>query len=101
MIINGIPLILRKVSGGRIVPTNNYETAEKWHIPPGSLVPGWMWVQILFFLKLIIISPDRQRLRGKGSVSPDRSQVGDVDVAALESSYSRSGAELEKVDTRP
>jgi len=84
MIINGIPLILRKVSGGRIVPTNNYETAEKWHIPPGSLVPGWM-----------------QRLRGKGSVSPDRSQVGDVDVAALESSYSRSGVELEKVDTRP
>jgi hypothetical protein len=44
---------------------------------------------------------DRLRLRGKGSISPDRSQVGDVEVEVLGRSDSRSGAELEKVDTRP
>jgi len=42
MILNGVPLILKKLSGGRVVPINNYESAEKWDIPPGSLIPSWM-----------------------------------------------------------
>ena len=43
IILNGIPLALRKASGGRIVP-GNYEFAEPWVIPPGSIIPYWMRV---------------------------------------------------------
>lgn len=41
VLINGIPLALKKISGGRIVPPN-YDAAEEWVIPPGGIVPLWM-----------------------------------------------------------
>lgn len=41
IILNGIPLFLRKISGGRIVPSS-YDMAEPWVIPPGSIVPRWI-----------------------------------------------------------
>ncbi|KAF9483668.1 xanthine/uracil permease [Pholiota conissans] len=41
MLLNGIPLILRKLSKGRIVP-HEYELSEEWVIPPGSLIPPWI-----------------------------------------------------------
>lgn len=44
VLINGIPLILRKISKGRIIPPNYYEDSEEWIIPPGSILPNWMWV---------------------------------------------------------
>lgn len=40
ILLNGIPAIIRKLSGGRIVPPN-IEAAEPWIIPPGGLVPVW------------------------------------------------------------
>ena len=43
MLLNGIPLALKKISGGRIVPPD-IETAEKWVIPPGGITPPWMYV---------------------------------------------------------
>lgn len=43
LLLNGIPWILRKVSNDRIVPPT-YGSAEPWVIPPGSIVPGWMYV---------------------------------------------------------
>ncbi|KAF8234078.1 hypothetical protein L208DRAFT_1263458 [Tricholoma matsutake] len=42
MVINSFPLILTKISGGQIIPTNKYEAAERWEIPRGSLIPSWM-----------------------------------------------------------
>ncbi|KAF9445193.1 xanthine/uracil permease [Macrolepiota fuliginosa MF-IS2] len=42
LILNGVPLILRKISGGRIVPPNWEEDSEEWVIPPGSIVPYWI-----------------------------------------------------------
>lgn len=44
VLINGIPLILRKISKGRIIPPNYYEDSEEWIVPPGSVLPEWMWV---------------------------------------------------------
>ncbi|KAG9225487.1 hypothetical protein CCMSSC00406_0002990 [Pleurotus cornucopiae] len=41
IVLNGIPLALKKISGGRIVPPN-YDTAEEWSPPTGSLVPIWI-----------------------------------------------------------
>jgi len=41
MILNGIPLFLKKISKGRIVPPD-YDLAEEWVIPPGGIVPSWM-----------------------------------------------------------
>jgi AGZA family xanthine/uracil permease-like MFS transporter len=42
IILNGFPVILKKVSGGRIIPPN-YDAAEEWVVPPGGLVPYWMY----------------------------------------------------------
>ncbi|KAJ3519069.1 hypothetical protein NM688_g9356 [Phlebia brevispora] len=41
VLINGIAWLIRKISGDRFPPPN-YDAAEPWVIPPGSIVPGWM-----------------------------------------------------------
>jgi AGZA family xanthine/uracil permease-like MFS transporter len=41
MILNGVPLALKKISGGRIVPPD-IEAAEAWVIPPGGITPPWI-----------------------------------------------------------
>jgi len=41
VLLNGIPLVLKKISGGRILPPN-YEASEEWVIPPGGVVPLWI-----------------------------------------------------------
>ena len=41
LIINGPAWALRKISGGRIAPPN-YDLAERWVVPPGGIVPGWV-----------------------------------------------------------
>jgi len=41
IILNGTPLLLKKLSGGRIVPPN-YADAEEWVIPPGGILPYWI-----------------------------------------------------------
>ncbi|KAJ8519293.1 hypothetical protein ONZ45_g3763 [Pleurotus djamor] len=38
ILLNSIPLFLRKISGGRIVPPN-YDAAEQWSVPQGSMIP--------------------------------------------------------------
>ncbi|KAK7460565.1 hypothetical protein VKT23_009286 [Stygiomarasmius scandens] len=41
LVINGIPWILMKISGGRLTPPN-YDASEEWVIPPGSIFPWWI-----------------------------------------------------------
>jgi AGZA family xanthine/uracil permease-like MFS transporter len=41
LVLNGLPWVLRKVTGDRIVPSY-YGNAEPWIAPPGGIVPGWM-----------------------------------------------------------
>lgn len=41
VLINGIPFILRKISGDRIMPPN-YDASEPWVVPPGGIVPFWL-----------------------------------------------------------
>ncbi|KDR72982.1 hypothetical protein GALMADRAFT_142684 [Galerina marginata CBS 339.88] len=41
VLLNGIPLLIKKVSGGRIVP-HDYDRAEEWVIPPGGILPPWI-----------------------------------------------------------
>ncbi|KAF8896859.1 xanthine/uracil permease [Gymnopilus junonius] len=41
ILLNGIPLAIRKASGGRIVP-NDYDMSEAWVIPPGGILPPWL-----------------------------------------------------------
>ena len=48
LLINGIPYILRKISKDRIVPPD-YHLAEEWVVPPGGIVPHWMWLLLLLF----------------------------------------------------
>ncbi|KAK2462183.1 hypothetical protein APHAL10511_005815 [Amanita phalloides] len=40
-LLNGIPFLLRKATGGKVLPFD-YENAEEWVIPPGSILPGWI-----------------------------------------------------------
>ncbi|KAF8151727.1 xanthine/uracil permease [Crassisporium funariophilum] len=41
VLLNGIPLLLKKLSGGRIVPSD-FEASEEWVIPPGGILPPWI-----------------------------------------------------------
>lgn len=41
VILNGIPWLIRKASGGRIIPPL-YDLGEQWKVPPGGFVPRWM-----------------------------------------------------------
>jgi len=41
ILLNGIPLILKKVSGGKIIPAD-YDASEEWVIPAGGMTPPWM-----------------------------------------------------------
>jgi AGZA family xanthine/uracil permease-like MFS transporter len=41
ILLNGIPLAIRKLSGDRIFPAN-YDAKEPWIIPPGGIVPIWI-----------------------------------------------------------
>lgn len=41
IILNGVPRLLRIISGGRIVP-GNFENSEEFVVPPGSIVPFWI-----------------------------------------------------------
>jgi AGZA family xanthine/uracil permease-like MFS transporter len=41
ILLNGLPWLLRKVSGERVVPSD-YSKAEPWVIPPGGIIPVWM-----------------------------------------------------------
>lgn len=42
LLLNGIPLVIKRISGGRLLPSN-YEDSEKWTVPPGGIVPAWMY----------------------------------------------------------
>jgi AGZA family xanthine/uracil permease-like MFS transporter len=41
ILLNGIPLAIRKLTGDRIVPAN-LDAKEPWVIPPGGIVPVWV-----------------------------------------------------------
>ncbi|KAH9939648.1 xanthine/uracil permease [Epithele typhae] len=41
VLLNGGAALLRTASGGRVLPPN-YDLAERWAVPPGGIVPGWM-----------------------------------------------------------
>ena len=41
VLINGTAWLLLKISGGRIVPPS-YDLAERWAVPPGGIIPGWI-----------------------------------------------------------
>jgi len=41
ILLKGIPWVVQKLTGGRIVP-RNLNAAEPWIIPPGGLIPVWI-----------------------------------------------------------
>ncbi|KAK0200353.1 permease family-domain-containing protein [Desarmillaria ectypa] len=41
LLLNGIPWIIGKLTGGRILPPT-IDAAEEWVIPPGGILPPWM-----------------------------------------------------------
>ena len=43
ILLNGSAWVLLKISGGRIAPPN-YDLAERWAVPPGGIMPGWVKV---------------------------------------------------------
>jgi len=52
MLLNGIPLALKKISGGRIVPHDS-ENSEEWVIPPGGIIPPFVYVSSFPELKCV------------------------------------------------
>ncbi|KAF8966071.1 xanthine/uracil permease [Flammula alnicola] len=64
MLLNGIPLLIKKLTGGRIVP-HEYDIAEEWVIPPGGIIPPWVYVYFLFpFLALLLSSSSPKSIVG-------------------------------------
>ena len=45
VLLNGFAFLLAKCTGGRIRPSD-FEHREEWVIPPGSILPGWMYVTL-------------------------------------------------------
>ena len=43
VILNGGAWLVKKLTCGAIVPPN-YDLAERWVVPPGGIVPGWVRV---------------------------------------------------------
>ncbi|KAJ7350272.1 permease family-domain-containing protein [Mycena albidolilacea] len=41
LLLNGVPWIITRLTGGRIVPPN-IEMSEEWVIPPGGMIPLWI-----------------------------------------------------------
>ena len=41
ILLNGIPLAIRRATGGRLVPAD-YDRSEAWVIPPGGILPPWV-----------------------------------------------------------
>ena len=41
VLLNGGAWLVRKLTCGAFVPPN-YDLAERWVIPPGGIVPGWV-----------------------------------------------------------
>ncbi|KAG7442233.1 uncharacterized protein BT62DRAFT_936350 [Guyanagaster necrorhizus] len=41
LLLNGIPWIIGKISGGRILPPT-IDAAEEWVVPPGGIIPPWI-----------------------------------------------------------
>ncbi|KIL58597.1 hypothetical protein M378DRAFT_170416 [Amanita muscaria Koide BX008] len=41
ILLNGTAFVLKKLSGGVMVPPN-YDEAELWVVPPGSMIPIWI-----------------------------------------------------------
>lgn len=41
VLLNGVPWLIQKATGGRIVPPD-LDASEEWVIPPGSIVPYWI-----------------------------------------------------------
>jgi len=61
LLLNGIPLVLRKLSRDRLLPTD-YEVKEHWAIPPGGIVPIWVYVYGFFFLLRYLSSTESRRV---------------------------------------
>jgi AGZA family xanthine/uracil permease-like MFS transporter len=49
LLLNGVPWIITRLTGGRIIPPN-IEMSEEWVIPPGGMIPMWMCVLNFLFL---------------------------------------------------
>jgi AGZA family xanthine/uracil permease-like MFS transporter len=43
LVLNGIPWAITRLTEGRIVPPNT-ELSEEWVVPPGGIIPPWMYV---------------------------------------------------------
>ena len=56
VLLNGIVLLVRKATAGRIIPPN-LDASEKWVVPPGGIVPLWMFVIFLFVTRRITENP--------------------------------------------
>ncbi|KAJ7874698.1 permease family-domain-containing protein [Mycena olivaceomarginata] len=41
LLLNGVPWIITRLTGGRIIPPN-IEMSEEWVIPPGGMIPMWI-----------------------------------------------------------
>ncbi|KAF9530658.1 xanthine/uracil permease [Crepidotus variabilis] len=41
VLLNGIPLIIKTLTRGRVIPFN-YHRADEWIVPPGGILPPWM-----------------------------------------------------------
>ena len=54
LLLNGIPFVLRKISGGKLLPLH-YELKEKWVMPPGGIAPIWVYVlESVLYIKVLI-----------------------------------------------
>jgi hypothetical protein len=85
MLLNGIPLVLKKITGGRLVPPD-YDAAEEWVIPPGGITPIWVYVFNPFSRQSIFDTSNSKRIieykkkRSGRTESPVQEKVQETEI---------------------
>jgi len=85
MLLNGIPLVLKKITGGRLVPPD-YDAAEEWVIPPGGITPIWVYVFNPFLANRSLTTSNSKKIieykkkRSSGTESPVQEKVQETEI---------------------
>ncbi|KAF7375980.1 hypothetical protein MSAN_00012600 [Mycena sanguinolenta] len=98
LVLNGVPWIITRLTGGRIVPPN-IEMSEEWVIPPGGMIPMWMYVFHFFPFEIDADLGASRQLTGNVEAVEDHNGGVPLEVRGTGASHSHEdGRSSEKTD---
>ena len=88
ILLNGIPGLIRRLTGDHIVPPN-IDAAEPWVIPPGGLVPVWFQKATGRYVEPHIEMEEHHHRDHRDTVSMETSSQADMNVYPKRSEYGK------------